>query len=185
MPWKAPCGDPRGAARLSGERRRFLTKTMDSFRRHGAELDPAGKKRLEEIDVELTRLTTKFAENVLDSTNAFELLITDEAQLAGLPPTAVATARASAERKGLEGWRFTLQGPDYVALMTYLIDAPPSRRKEYEAYSVRATEGKHDNRELIVGILKLRREKAALLGFANFADLVLEDRMAHSGERAT
>jgi len=171
------------AAQLSGARRRFLTKTMDSFRRHGAELDPAGKKRLEEIDVELTRLTTKFAENVLDSTNAFELLITDEAQLAGLPPTAVATARASAVRKGMEGWRFTLQGPDYVALMTYLDDAG-IRRKEYEAYAIRATEGAHDNRSLIVTILNLRREKASLLGFANFADLVLEDRMAHTGARA-
>ncbi len=171
------------AQRLTGERRRFFTKTMDSFRRHGADLDPAGKKRLEEIDVELTRITTKFAENVLDSTNAFELVITDEAQLAGLPPTAVATARASAVRKGLEGWRFTLQGPDYVALMTYLDDAS-IRRKEYEAYAVRATEGGHDNRDLIVRILELRREKAALLGFANFADLVLEDRMAHTGARA-
>ena len=171
------------AAGLGGERRRFLTKTMDSFRRHGAELDPEGKKRLEAIDVELTKLTTKFAENVLDSTNAFELVITDEKQLAGLPPTAVATARASAERKNQEGWRFTLQGPDYVALMTYLDDAS-IRRREYEAYAVRATEGAHDNRGLIVRILELRREKAALLGFANFADLVLEDRMAHSGARA-
>ncbi len=171
------------AAGLAGERRRFLTKTMDSFRRHGAELDPEGKKRLEAIDVELTKLTTKFAENVLDSTNAFELVITDEKQLAGLPPTAVATARASAARKNQEGWRFTLQGPDYVALMTYLDDAS-IRRREYEAYAVRATEGAHDNRGLIVRILELRREKAALLGFANFADLVLEDRMAHSGDQA-
>jgi oligopeptidase A len=171
------------AASLAGERRRFLTKTMDSFRRHGAELDPEGKKRLEAIDVELTKLTTKFAENVLDSTNAFELVITDEKQLAGLPPTAIATAHASAARKNQEGWRFTLQGPDYVALMTYLDDAS-IRRHEYEAYAVRATEGAHDNRSLIVRILELRREKAALLGFANFADLVLEDRMAHTGARA-
>ncbi|MDR3703433.1 MAG: M3 family metallopeptidase [Candidatus Sulfopaludibacter sp.] len=171
------------AASLAGERRRFLTKTMDSFRRHGAELDPEGKKRLEAIDVELTKLTTKFAENVLDSTNAFELVITEEKQLAGLPPTAIATARASAARKNQEGWRFTLQGPDYVALMTYLDDAS-IRRREYEAYAVRATEGALDNRGLIVRILELRREKAALLGFANFADLVLEDRMARTGARA-
>jgi oligopeptidase A len=171
------------AAALTGERRRFLTKTMDTFRRHGADLDAAGKRRLEEIDVELTRLTTKFAENVLDSTNAFELVITDEQQLAGLPPTAVAMARESAQRKGMEGWRFTLQGPDYVAVMTYLDDAS-IRRKEYEAYSVRGAQGEHDNRSLVTGILQLRREKAALLGFANFADLVLEDRMAHTGARA-
>ncbi len=170
-------------ARLEGERRRFLDKTMDTFRRHGADLDPAGKKRLEEIDVELTQITTKFAENVLDSTNAFELILTNEADLAGLPPTAVASARESAARKNQEGWRFTLHAPDYFAVMTYL-DNAAIRRKVYEAYAVRAAEGKWDNHPLIERILELRAEKARLLGFANFADLVLEDRMAHSGARA-
>ena len=113
------------AAQLSGARRRFLHKTIETFRRHGADLDPAGKKRLEEIDVELTQITTKFAENVLDSTNAFELVLTNEAELAGLPPTAIASARESAQRKGLEGWRFTLQAPDYFAVMTYLDERHP------------------------------------------------------------
>jgi oligopeptidase A len=171
------------AGNLTGERSRFLEKTMDTFRRHGADLDPAGKKRLEEIDVELTRATTKFAENVLDSTNAFELVITSEADLAGLPPTAVASARESAVRKSLEGWRFTLHAPDYFAVMTYL-DNKAIRRQVYEAYTVRAAEGEWDNRPLIQRILELREEKAKLLGFTNFADLVLEDRMAHSGARA-
>jgi oligopeptidase A len=179
---KAFAATPEAAA-LSGERRRFLHKTVDTFRRHGADLDPAGKKRLEAIDVELTQITTKFAENVLDSTNAFELVLTKESDLAGLPPTAVASARESAQRKGLDGWRFTLQAPDYTAVMTYLDDAAV-RRQVYEAFAVRATKGERDNRPIIVRILELRREKAALLGFANFADLVLEDRMAHSGERA-
>src|ERR1019366_6058083 len=95
------------AAQLTGAPRRFLHKTIESFRRHGAPLEPAGKKRLEEIDVELTQITTKFGENVLDSTNAFELILTDPADLAGLPPTAVASARESARRMGVEGWRFT------------------------------------------------------------------------------
>jgi oligopeptidase A len=171
------------AARLSGARSRFLHKTIETFRRHGADLDPAGKKRLEEIDVELTQITTKFAENVLDSTNAFEMVLTDQADLAGLPPTAVASARESAQRKGLEGWRFTLQAPDYFAVMTYL-DKSDIRRKIYEAFAVRATAGGRDNRPIIVRIIELRREKAALLGFTNFADLVLEDRMAHTGDRA-
>src|SRR5579864_7875290 len=103
------------ASALAGERRRFLDKTIETFRRHGADLDAAGKKRMEQIDVELAQATTKFGENVLDSTNAFELVITEETQLAGLPPTAVAAARESAERKGREGWRFTLQAPDYFA----------------------------------------------------------------------
>jgi oligopeptidase A len=171
------------AAQLSGARGRFLHKTIETFRRHGADLDPAGKKRLKEIDVELTQITTRFAENVLDSTNAFELVLTDQADLAGLPPTAIASARESAERKGLEGWRFTLQAPDYFAVMTYL-DKGDIRRKVYEAFAVRATTAERDNRPIIVRIIELRREKAALLGFANFADLVLEDRMAHTGDRA-
>jgi oligopeptidase A len=170
-------------SQLTGPRRRFLVKTMDAFRRHGADLDPAGKKRLEDLDVELTKLTTKYSENVLDSTNRFELVIEDEARLAGLPPSARESARESAKRKNKEGWRFTLQAPDYTAVMTYLDDGA-IRRTVYDAYSVRATEGEYDNRKIIERILELRREKARLLGFANFADLVLEDRMAHTGARA-
>ena len=173
----------RDASALSGARQRYLRKTMEAFRRHGADLAPAGKKRLEELDVELTQITTKFSQNVLDSTNAFELVLTNEAELAGLPPMAVASARQSAERKGKEGWRFTLQGPDYIAVMTYL-DNVAIRRRMYEAFAVRATEPERDNRALVGRILELRAEKARLLGFANFADLVLEDRMAHTGDRA-
>jgi oligopeptidase A len=168
---------------LSGPRRRFMVKTMDSFRRHGAELEAGGKKRLEELDVELTKLTTKFAENVLDSTNAFELVIEDEACLQGLPASALESARESAKRKERKGWRFTLQAPDYTAVMTYLSDAS-IRRQIYSAYCVRATSGERDNRQITARILELRREKARLLGFANFADLVLEDRMAHTGAHA-
>jgi len=171
------------ARALTGERRRFLHKTMDTFRRHGADLDAAGKQRLEQIDVELAQVTTKFSENVLDSTNAWEMLITNEADLAGLPPTARASARASAERKGKEGWRFTLQGPDYLSVMTYL-DNAAIRQQMYHAYSIRATEAERDNRGLVSRILELRRDKARLLGFADFADLVLEDRMAHKGAKA-
>ncbi len=107
------------AASLQGTRRRFLTKTLDSFRRHGAELDPAGKKRMAEIDVELTRITTKFSEHVLDSTNAFELMVTDEAKLAGLPPSAIDAARQSAESKNAEGWRFTMQAELHTGAYLY------------------------------------------------------------------
>jgi oligopeptidase A len=172
------------AKALTGPRLRFLTKTLDSFRRHGAELDPAGKKRLGEIDVELAKITTRFSENVLDSTNAFELVMTDEAQLAGLPPSAVEAARQSAESKGVAGWRFTLQAPSYIPVVTYLDDRE-IRESMYRAYSQRATEPERDNRPIVVRILELRREKARLLGFPDFADFVLHDRMAHRGERAT
>jgi oligopeptidase A len=171
------------ARRLEGTRRRFLKKSLDEFRRHGAELDAAGKKRLAEIDVELSTVTTKFSEHVLDSTNAFELVITDEAELAGLPETAREAARESAERKNLPGWRFTLQAPSYVPLMTYL-DSAAIRERVYRAFVTRSIEGEFDNRPLVSRILELRRQRAELLGYANFADLVLEDRMAHSGAHA-
>ena len=171
------------ATALTGERRRFLTKTLDTFRRYGADLDAEGKRRLEEIDIELAQSGTRFGQNVLDSTKMFELVITDEKRLAGLPPTAIASARENAEKKGLGGWRFTLQEPDRRAVMTYLDDAE-IRRQVYEAFAVRATEAERDNRPLVARILELRREKAALLGYGDYADLVLEDRMAHSGAHA-
>ncbi len=171
------------AKRLTGTRKRFLTKTVDFFRRHGAELDLEGKARLSAIDVELSKITTRFSENVLDSTNLFEMILTDEASLAGLPESARDAARESAKSKGSEGWRFTLQAPSYLALMTYL-DNREIRERIWKAYSNRAIEPQHDNRPLIGEILRLRREKANLLGFPDFADLVLEDRMAHRGERA-
>ncbi len=171
------------AAALSGARRRYLKKTLDDFRRHGAELPPEGKRRLQELEVELSKATTRFSQNLLDSTNAFELILTDPAKLAGLPETAREAARENAKSKGIEGWRFTLQQPSYIPLMTYLDDAS-IRERCYRAYVTRATQPPWDNRELVARILELRREQAKLLGYATFADLVLEDRMAKSGERA-
>lgn len=171
------------AKSLDRTKARFLKKTVDNFKRHGADLDPAGKARLKEIDVELGTLTTKFSENALDATNQFEMLITDEKKLAGLPPTAIASAHESAKAKGMEGWRFTLQAPSYIAVMTYMDDAAV-RREFYEQFNRRAATGAHDNRQNIVRILELRNEKAKMLGFRDFADLVLEDRMAHNGDRA-
>jgi oligopeptidase A len=168
---------------LQGTRKRFLKKTLDGFRRHGAELDESGKKRLQEIDIELAQLTTKFSQNVLDATNAFELVINDESRLAGLPPSAVEAARESAKSKNVDGWRFTLQAPSYLAVMTYMDDRE-TREQLYRAFMRRATEGDLDNRGIITRILELRHVKAELLGFPDFADLVLDDRMAHTGERA-
>jgi oligopeptidase A len=120
---------------------------------------------------------------VLDSTNAWELIITDEASLAGLPPSAMEAARQSAESKGREGWRFTLQAPSYSPAITYLHD-DNIREKLYRVNIARATEAERDNRPLIVRILELRRAKSTLLGFADFADFVVHDRMAHTGARA-
>ena len=171
------------AARLSGARARFFTKTLDAFRRHGAELEETAKDRLRSIDRELAEATTKFSENVLDATNAFELILTEEKDLAGLPPTAIQAARASAQARGVGGWRFTLQAPSYTAVMTYL-DRRDIREHVYRAFVTRAAAPPFDNRELLRRILALRREKARLLGYRNFADFALADRMARDGETA-
>jgi oligopeptidase A len=171
------------ASQLDATRKRLLKKTLDDFRRHGAELDDAGKQRLSEINVALAQLTTKFAQNVLDHLKEFEWIVADEAELAGLPESARAAARESAAAKGIEGYRFTLQQPSYLAVMTYL-DNASVRERFYRAYSQIAVEERFGNFGLIQQILQLRQEKASLLGYQHFADLVLEDRMAHTGERA-
>lgn len=170
-------------AQLAGVHKRFLEKTVAGFRRAGADLDAEGKKKLEAIEVALAEATTKFSENVLDATNAYELHVTDEAKLAGLPESAQLAARESARRKGKDGWRFTLQAPSYIAAMTYLDDRA-IRRELWEASNARGANAPYDNRQLLAEILRLRREKAHLLGYADFADLVLEDRMAHKGAKA-
>lgn len=172
------------AKSLSTTKKRFLEKTLDDFRRHGAELSPAGKERLQAITRELAELTSRFAQNVLDATAAFELVIEDESRLAGLPASAKEAAREAAKAKGLPGYRFTLHAPSYVPLMTYLDDAG-LREKVWRAYDTRASFGAHDNRALVRRILELRKEKAHLLGFADFSDLVLADRMAENGDRAS
>lgn len=181
--WKAVQSCAGANESLPPVKRRFLTKTVENFRRHGADLGLEDKKRLEDLNIELTKITTKFSENVLDSTNAYELILEDESQLAGLPESAIAAARAGAEAKGKSGWRFTLQAPSYVALMTYLDDRA-IREQVWQAFNRRATSGIHDNRGLISKILELRQQKAKLLGFRDFSDLVLEDRMAHTGQSA-
>jgi oligopeptidase A len=181
--WKAIKALNDSRPELNPPRGRLLTKTVASFKRHGAELDEAGKKRLSETDVELAKATTKFSENVLDSTNAFELIIEEEGDLAGLPPSARAAARVSAGGKGVNGWRFTLHGPSYLALMTYL-DNREIREKMYRAFTTRASSGEFDNRAITASIIELRKRKAELLGYRDFADLVLEDRMAKGGASA-
>ena len=171
------------ARALTGARARFLKKTVDEFRRHGAELDPAGKKRLAEIGVALAQVTTAFSEHVLDATSSYELILSDPADLAGLPPSAVAGARASAEARGLAGWRFTLQQPSFLPFLTHA-DRADLRERLYLAANICAADGPHDNRPLLAEILRLRREQATLLGFADFPDFVLHPRMAHDGATA-
>lgn len=171
------------ARSLDATRQRLLKKTLADFRRQGAQLAPADKEKLKEIDRELSVVTTKFSQNVLDATNAFELVIEDEERLSGLPESARVAAREAAEAKGKAGYRFTLQAPSVTAVLTYADDRA-LRQAMWTAFNARGTAGEHDNRALIASLLGLRRARSQLLGFKDFADLVTDDRMAQNGDNA-
>jgi oligopeptidase A len=171
------------AAQLTGPKARYLKKTIDEFRRSGANLDEADKQKLRDMSRTLSELTSKFSQNVVDATAAYELIVTDEAKLAGLPASAIEAARAEAASKGVAGYRFTLQAPSMIPVVTYLDDRK-IREQIWRAYNTRAASGERDNGPLIGRILELRNAQARLLGYADFAAMVLEDRMAHSSETA-
>ena len=176
------------AGRLTGARKRLLDETLADFRQNGADLPVEKKQRLEQVQAELARLTQKYSENVLDSTNAWELVIEDERRLAGLPPTARATLRGEAEARGLGSdsqpvWRITLKVPSFMPVLQHADDAE-LRREVWEGSTSIGHGGQYDNTELIWQILDLRHDKAALLGKEHFADHVLERRMAKAGEKA-
>jgi len=184
---KALAARPEATA-LTGVHRRFRDETLADFRQAGADLPEAARQRLEAIQSELAQLTQKYAENVLDATNAFELVVTDESRLRGIPAHAQAAARRSAEAKGQgtaerPAWRFTLHQPSLEPVMTYADEAELRRELWQAAAQVGATDA-HDNAGLIRRILELRAEKAAVLGKGDFADLVLERRMAKTGAAA-
>jgi oligopeptidase A len=169
---------------LTQAQKKIIDNNLRDFRLAGAELPVEKKNRFKEIQKELSALSSKFSDNVLDATDAWELWITDESDLAGLPESARASARQSAREKNRDGWRFNLEAPSYIALMTYA-DKRELRRQMYEAYVTRASElgpnaGKWDNGPLMQRILALRAESARLLGFANYAEYALQTRMAKS-----
>jgi oligopeptidase A len=171
------------ARSVAGIHRRFLDETVKDFRQAGADLPAEKRARLEALQSELAQLTQKYGENVLDATNAWQLVVSDERRLDGLPERAKAAARRSAEAKGVPGWRFTLHMPSQEPLMTYATDEG-LRRDTWTAAAAVGAQAPHDNTALIGQILSLRSEKAALLGQSHFADVVLERRMAKSGAQA-
>ena len=176
------------AQRLTGIYKRYFEETVADFKQAGADLDESSKRQLESINKALAQKTQKFSENVLDATNAFELLIEDESRLVGLPESAQQAALQSAQSKNLGSkekpvWRFTLQAPSLFPVLKFADDE--SLRKEMqEASSMIGLEAPYDNSQLIREILKLRAEKASLLGKDNFADNALQRRMAKSGSKA-
>ncbi|MCX7978062.1 MAG: M3 family metallopeptidase [Bdellovibrionaceae bacterium] len=167
---------------LDKEDRRLLEKTWLSFRRNGALLDGAAKEKIRAIDQELSLLSSNFSENVLKATNAFELWITDKDDLAGLPESAIEAAAFAAEQKGKKGsWLFTLQYPSFGPFMMYSARRE-LREKMWRAYGSRAFRDNFDNQALILKRLRLKAERARLLGYKNHVDFTLEQRMAGDAE---
>jgi len=170
----------REAQGLSVEQIRLTEKKYRNFIHGGASLITGKRKRFREISEELATLTLRFEENVLEETNSYEFHTIDSADLQGLPSNLIETAALEARSRGKEGWVFTLHFPSYVPFMQYS-ERRELREKLYRAYSSRGFRGNdNDNRELIIKIVNLRLELAKILGYPNYAALVLEDNMADS-----
>lgn len=171
---------------LNLAQKKVIEHYLRDFRLSGVHLQPREKALFAALDKELSQLSTQFEENVLDATQGWSKLISDEAELSGIPPHAVAAARQAAEEKQLKGWLFTLDAPSYIAVSTYA-DSRPLRYEMYFAYSTRASDqgpnaGKWDNSEVMEKILKTRYEMAKLLEFSNFVEYSLATKMAKQAD---
>ncbi|HYJ17824.1 MAG TPA: M3 family metallopeptidase, partial [Burkholderiales bacterium] len=167
-------------ARLSAAQKKVIENELRDFRLGGAELSADRKLRFKQVSERLAELSSKFNDNVLDATNAFELLVEQEARLAGIPEDVLQAAKEAAADAGKPGWKFTLHMPSYLPLMQYARDRV-LREQMYHAYATRAAEfgePKWDNSAVIREILALRREQATLLGLGSFAELSLKPKMA-------
>lgn len=165
--------------KMSAEQITLLEDTYVDFTRNGALLDEAGKEQLRKLDEELSKLGPAFNDNVLKATNAFELHITDEKELSGLPQSAIEAASHAAEEKQKSGWLFTLDAPSFMPFLKYS-DLRDYREKMWRAYACRCVDGPYSNSELVLKIIRHRHERANLLGYPTHADFVLRKRMAES-----
>jgi peptidyl-dipeptidase Dcp len=172
--------DQKSSLNLEEDQLLLLEDSYKSFVRNGALLSDEDKAKLRKIDEKLASLSNDFSKNVLDETNQFELIIEDESELSGLPDSAKIAAQEEAKEKGYEGkWLITLHAPSVIPVLTYA-DNRDLREKLWRAFTTRAKQGKFDNRQNVLDIVKCRYERAKLLGYDTHADYVLEERMAKS-----
>jgi len=171
--------DSAAFAGLSGERRAVIEHTLRDFRLGGAELEGVARDRFKAIQMRLSELSTIFEQHILDATRAFEMHLTDEDDLAGLPDSIRAAAAQRAKASDKAGWLFTLDAPSYMPFMQYA-EARGLRERMYRAFATRASSGELDNGPVMDEILALRREAASLLGFANYGEYSLAPKMAAS-----
>ncbi len=172
--------DMRNTLQLSKEEEMLLEKSYKSFARNGANLKKKEQEKLRAINKKLSDLSINFSENVLNATNEYQLHITDEKDLAGLPDFVKESSALAAKKKSLDGWVFTLQAPSYGPFIKYA-DNRQLREEIYKAFSTRAAKGdQYDNSNNIYEIASLRHQKAQLLGYKTWAEYILEERMANT-----
>ncbi|HWS59841.1 MAG TPA: M3 family metallopeptidase [Flavobacterium sp.] len=165
---------------LSPEQATLLDKKFKSFSRNGALLSEDKKSKLREIDTELAKLKLTFGENVLAETNAYQLHITNENDLKGLPEGTIEAAQSLAKNKELEGWIFTLDFPSYIPFVTYADNRELRKEIAIAAGKKAFQNNEFDNQEITLKIAKLRFERANLLGYETHSHFVLEERMAQN-----
>lgn len=177
--------EQKGTLGLDEQAMRLLELTHRDFVRQGAALDDEAKARMKDINARISELTTVFAQNQLKETKAFELVVTDEADLSGLSSGMIGSASAKAEAKGKENaWVFGLDRGTYEGFMTFA-DNRDLRKQMFDAYRARGAQGNdNDNRDVLTEIAKLRAERAQLLGYPNHSAYQLETRMAKTPENA-
>ena len=176
-----------GFSRLNQGQQKTIQNALRDFELSGINLNPEQQCRYREISQELSKLSSKFEENVLDATHAWKKHIQDETLLAGIPETTRTLAKTTAETDNLSGWMLTLDFPCYLAIMTYA-DNPALRQEIYTAFATRASDInpdtiQWDNTKIMDDLLALRHEKARLLGFNNYAELSLATKMADTPQQ--
>jgi peptidyl-dipeptidase Dcp len=174
--------DQKASLNLSTEDAKLLQDTYDSFANNGAGLSPEGKARFRQLSTDLNQAMLLFDQNSLKDQNRFELLLTDEKDLAGLPESAREAAIMRAKEKEKDGWLFTLSEPSYIPFMQYA-DNRSLREQMYRAKMNIGNKGDElDNKELVRKIVNIRLDMAQLLGFRNYAEYELKDKMAKKAE---
>lgn len=170
--------DKKATLQLTPEQITLLDKTYKSFVRNGANLNEQDKNKLREIDKKLAELSLNFGENVLAEINNYELLITNESDLSGLPEGVVEAAKISAEQKNKEGWLFTLAMPSYLPFMTYADNRALRQQFALASGKKACNNNEFDNKKNVLQIAQLRFERANLLGYSSHASFILEEQMA-------
>ncbi len=169
---------------LDSTNQKVIENALLQFKMNGVALNEADKNKFKQIKTRLSELKSKFEQNVLDATQAFRIHIEDKSELDGLPDFVRDMAEQAAKEEELEGWLFTLDAPSYISVMTYS-SIRQFREEMYTAYTTRASElgpnaGEYDNTEIMLEILEARKEMANILGYSNYAEVSIADKMAEN-----